>query len=185
MAVSARTQRGTVGHQPEHAAHRRFGKAFRHDVVDQADQRLPVAAGVQQKDRLGMQSDLRPCQHFKEFVQRPRTAGSTAMASEFMNITFLRSCMSSVMTNCVRSRRPFRARSGGRESPPAFGRPPRWRRSRLRPSARYRPHHRPAATRPVQFRRRRRGPRRQSAGLGRAATRRTRRRIGWGGRHGA
>ena len=43
-------------------------------MVHQRHQRGPVSPGVQQEDRLAVQPDLPPCQHFEKFVQRARTA---------------------------------------------------------------------------------------------------------------
>ena len=49
-----------------------------------------------------MQPDLRPGQHLEKFIQTARAARQRAQsASAFMNMTFLRSCIVSVMTRVV------------------------------------------------------------------------------------
>ncbi len=60
----------------------------------------------EKEDRLFVQPQLPPGKGLKEFVQRTRAAGSITMASLFMIMTFLRSCMVSVTTSVSRSRLP-------------------------------------------------------------------------------
>jgi hypothetical protein len=44
-------------------------------MVDEGNQRLPVAFDIDQEDRLGVQAELRPGQHLEEFVERAGAAG--------------------------------------------------------------------------------------------------------------
>jgi len=43
-------------------------------VAQQPEQGVPVACDVQQHQRLGVQTELRPCQHLEELVQRAGAA---------------------------------------------------------------------------------------------------------------
>jgi len=44
-------------------------------VIHERDQRLPIAIRVEEKDRLFMQADLPPCEHFEKLIKRACTSG--------------------------------------------------------------------------------------------------------------
>jgi len=72
---------------------RGVGEAAVDDVVDEAQQLLPVAGDVDDDDRLVVEAELLPGDDLEGLVERAEAAGSTAKASDISNMRCLRSCM--------------------------------------------------------------------------------------------